>query len=135
MLEQLVDLQQHALEYARCDGLIAADEFFYAEQNAKVVQASAEYYRTMFSGRVSFWNLRDQHMAGTLDVLAGHLSRQRGRPAKIVVWAHNSHVGDARATWPGYVSIMVWLGRGRQPGWGGRWCSVARAAHGPTWTG
>ena len=52
----------------------------------------------MFSGRVSSWNLRDQHMAGTLDALAGHLSRQRGRPAKIVVWAHNSHVGDARAT-------------------------------------
>jgi erythromycin esterase-like protein/predicted phosphoribosyltransferase len=98
MLEQLVDLQRHALEYARRDGLIAADEFFYAEQNAKVVQASAEYYRTMFSGRVSSWNLRDQHMTGTLDALAGHLSRQRGRPAKIVVWAHNSHVGDARAT-------------------------------------
>jgi erythromycin esterase-like protein/predicted phosphoribosyltransferase len=98
MLEQLVDLQRHALEYARRDGLIAADDFFYAEQNAKVVQASAEYYRTMFSGRVSSWNLRDQHMAGTLDALAGHLSRQRGRPAKIVVWAHNSHVGDARAT-------------------------------------
>jgi erythromycin esterase-like protein/predicted phosphoribosyltransferase len=98
MLEQLVDLQRHALEYARRDGLIAADEFFYAEQNAKVVQASAEYYRTMFSGRVSSWNLRDQHMAGTLDALAGHLSRQRGRPAKMVVWAHNSHVGDARAT-------------------------------------
>jgi len=98
MLEQLVDLQRNALEYARRDGLIAADEFFYAEQNAKVVQASAEYYRTMFSGRVSSWNLRDQHMAGTLDALAGHLSRQRGRPAKIVVWAHNSHVGDARAT-------------------------------------
>ena len=98
MLEQLVDLQRHALEYARRDGLIAADEFFYAEQNAKVVQASAEYYRTMFSGRVSSWNLRDQHMADTLDALVGHLSRQRGRPAKIVVWAHNSHVGDARAT-------------------------------------
>jgi erythromycin esterase-like protein len=52
----------------------------------------------MFSGRISSWNLRDQHMADTLDALAGHLSRQRGRPAKIVVWAHNSHVGDARAT-------------------------------------
>ena len=97
VVEQLADLQQHALEYARRDGLIAEDELFYAEQNAKVVQASAEYYRTMFSGRVSSWNLRDQHMAGTLDALAGHLSRQQG-PAKIVVWEHNSHVGDARAT-------------------------------------
>jgi erythromycin esterase-like protein len=98
MLDQLADLQRHALAYARRDGLIAEDELFYAEQNAKVVSASAEYYRTMFSGRVSSWNLRDQHMAGTLDALAGHLSRQQGRPAKIVVWAHNSHVGDARAT-------------------------------------
>jgi erythromycin esterase-like protein/predicted phosphoribosyltransferase len=98
VLDQLVDLQRHALEYARRDGLIASDELFYAEQNAKVVKASAEYYRTMFSGRISSWNLRDQHMAGTLDALAGHLSRQREQPAKIVVWAHNSHVGDARAT-------------------------------------
>ncbi|MDX6333540.1 MAG: hypothetical protein QOG05_880 [Streptosporangiaceae bacterium] len=98
VLDQLADLQRHALEYARRDGLIAEDELFYAEQNAKVVSDSAEYYRTMFSGRVSSWNLRDQHMADTLDALAGHLSRQQGRPAKIVVWAHNSHVGDARTT-------------------------------------
>jgi erythromycin esterase-like protein/orotate phosphoribosyltransferase len=95
---QLADLQRHALEYARRDGLLAEDDLFYAGQNARVVQASAEYYRSMFSGRVSSWNLRDQHMAGTLDALAGHLSRQQGRPARIVVWAHNSHVGDARAT-------------------------------------
>jgi erythromycin esterase-like protein/predicted phosphoribosyltransferase len=98
VVEQLVDLQRHALEYARRDGLVADDELFYAEQNAKTVLASAEYYRTMFAGRVSSWNLRDQHMADTLDALAGHLTRQRGRPAKIVVWAHNSHLGDARAT-------------------------------------
>jgi erythromycin esterase-like protein len=52
----------------------------------------------MFSGRVSSWNLRDRHMADTLDALASHLGRQRGTPAKIVVWAHNSHLGDVRAT-------------------------------------
>jgi erythromycin esterase-like protein len=98
VVEQLVDLQRHAMEYARRDGLVADDELFYAEQNAKVVKASAEYYRTMFAGRVSSWNLRDQHMVDTLDALADHLTRQRGRPAKIVVWAHNSHLGDARAT-------------------------------------
>jgi erythromycin esterase-like protein len=62
------------------------------------VRAAEEYYRAMFSGRASSWNLRDRHMADTLDALAGHLTRQRGAPAKIVVWAHNSHVGDARAT-------------------------------------
>jgi erythromycin esterase-like protein/predicted phosphoribosyltransferase len=98
VIEQLVDLQRHALEYARRDGLIAEDELFYAEQNARTVKAAAEYYRSMFSGRVSSWNLRDRHMADTLDALADHLSRQRGELARIVVWAHNSHVGDARAS-------------------------------------
>ncbi len=97
-VEQLVDLQRHALEYARRDGLLAQDELFYAEQNAQTVKASAEYYRSMFSGRVSSWNLRDRHMTDTLDALAGHLGRQRGGPAKLVVWAHNAHLGDARAT-------------------------------------
>lgn len=50
----------------------------------------------MFRGRVS-WNLRDRHMAETLDQLVAHLNRQ-GKPAKVVVWEHNSHLGDARAT-------------------------------------
>jgi erythromycin esterase-like protein len=98
VVEQLVDLQQHALDYARRDGLIAHDEQFYGEQNARAVKAAEEYYRTMFGGLVSSWNLRERHMVDTLDALAGHLTRQRGTPAKIVVWAHNSHVGDARAT-------------------------------------
>ena len=55
------------------------------------------YYRSMFLEEVSSWNLRDRHMAETLDALASHLERQGGR-AKVVVWAHNSHLGDARAT-------------------------------------
>jgi erythromycin esterase-like protein/adenine/guanine phosphoribosyltransferase-like PRPP-binding protein len=95
---QLVDLQRHALEYARRDGLMAQDEQFYGEQNARAVKAAEEYYRTMFGGRATSWNLRDRHMADTLNALADHLTRQRGTPARIVVWAHNSHVGDARAT-------------------------------------
>jgi erythromycin esterase-like protein/predicted phosphoribosyltransferase len=99
VVEQLVDLQRHALDHARRDGLPAQDELFYAEQNARTVKAAEAYYRSMFSGRVSSWNLRDLHMADTLDALAVHLSRRhRGHPAKIVVWAHNSHLGDARAT-------------------------------------
>jgi erythromycin esterase-like protein len=77
---------------------VADDELFYAEQNAKIVKASAEYYRSMFAGRVSSWNLRDRHMVDTLEALADHLTRQRGERARIVVWAHNSHLGDARAT-------------------------------------
>ena len=97
VVQQLLELQQKAVEYARRDGRVAEDELFFAEQNARVVKNAEEYYRTMFRGRVSSWNLRDQHMADTLDALAAHLSRQ-GRPAKVVVWAHNSHLGDARAT-------------------------------------
>jgi len=98
VIEQLIDLHRHAPYYARRDGLIAEDELFCAERNARTVLAAEEYYRTMFSGRVSSWNLRDRHMADTLDALASHLGGQRESPAKVVVWAHNSHLGDARAT-------------------------------------
>jgi erythromycin esterase-like protein len=98
VIDQLVDLQRHALDYARRDGLLADDDAFYAEQNAITVRDAEEYYRSMFGGRVSSWNLRDRHMTDTLEALSRHLTRQRGEPAKIAVWAHNSHVGDARAT-------------------------------------
>ncbi|KAA1244623.1 hypothetical protein F0Q45_24805 [Mycobacterium simiae] len=101
-VEQLVEMQRNALAYARRDGLLAEDEAFYAQQNAQTVRNAEVYYRAMFSGRVTSWNLRDQHMAQTLDGLLKHLDRhgERGNvpPARIVVWAHNSHVGDARAT-------------------------------------
>ncbi|GAA0399229.1 erythromycin esterase family protein [Microbispora corallina] len=98
VIDQLVDLQRRSLQYQRAQGLLGEEEFFYAEQNAKVVAAAERYYRTMFGGRVSSWNLRDRHMADTLFALAEHLGWQRAEPAKIVVWAHNSHLGDARAT-------------------------------------
>ncbi|MFL5592739.1 MAG: erythromycin esterase family protein [Ktedonobacteraceae bacterium] len=97
VVAQLIELQQHTAEYAKRDGQVAEDEFFYAEQNARLAKDAEEYYRTMFSGRVSSWNLRDRHMAGTLEALVAHLDREGGS-TKVVVWAHNSHVGDARAT-------------------------------------
>lgn len=97
-VEQLTDLQRRAVEYARRDGLLAEDEAFYAEQNALVVRHAEEYYRSMFGGRALSWNMRDRHMVETLGAVQGHLNRQLGAPAKIVVWEHNSHVGDARAT-------------------------------------
>lgn len=93
----LQDLQQRAFDYMQADGASAEDAYFYAQQNARLVKNAEEYYRTMFRGRISSWNLRDSHMAETLDALARHLSRE-GKPAKIVVWEHNSHIGDARAT-------------------------------------
>jgi erythromycin esterase-like protein len=94
---QLVELRRRAAEYASRDGRVAEDEFFFAEQNARLVKNAEEYYRSMFRGRVSSWNLRDQHMADTLDALVAHQERQ-GQHPKVVVWEHNSHLGDARAT-------------------------------------
>jgi erythromycin esterase-like protein len=96
-VQQLVELQRRAAELAQRDGRIPEDEVFYAEQNARLVKNAEEYYRTMFRGRVSSWNLRDRHMAETLEALIAHLERT-GRGAKVVVWEHNSHIGDARAT-------------------------------------
>lgn len=98
-IEQLADMQRNALNHARRDGLMAQDEQFYAQQNAQTVRNAEVYYRSMFSGRVTSWNLRDRHMAQTLEALLTHLDRQSlDETARIVVWAHNSHVGDARAT-------------------------------------
>jgi erythromycin esterase-like protein len=97
VVSQLLELQRRAAEYAGRDGRVAPDEFFFAEQNARLVKNAEEYYRAMFRGRVSSWNLRDCHMAETLAALATYLQGQ-GQPPKIVVWAHNSHLGDARAT-------------------------------------
>jgi erythromycin esterase-like protein len=98
VVAQLQQLQQRALDYMQRDGADASDAFFYAQQNARLVKNAEEYYRTMFRGRISSWNLRDRHMAETLDALAVHLGRAGGESAKIVVWEHNSHIGDARAT-------------------------------------
>ena len=99
VIEQLTDIQRHALDIARRDGMLAEDEAFYTTQNAQTVRNAEEYYRSMFGGRVSSWNLRDRHMSQTLQALSAHLSRHGGsEAARIVVWAHNSHVGDARAT-------------------------------------
>jgi erythromycin esterase-like protein/predicted phosphoribosyltransferase len=97
-VEQLIDFQRNSVVYARRDGLLAEDEAFYAERNAHVVRNAEAYYRAMFSGRVNSWNLRDQHMADTLNALLEHLDHDDAGRSRIVVWAHNSHVGDARAT-------------------------------------
>ncbi len=97
VIEQLVELRHSAGAYLRRDGLAAEDEQFFAEQNAVVVANAEEYYRTMFGDQAGSWNMRDRHMADTLDQLVAHLDRHGGT-ARVVVWAHNSHVGDARST-------------------------------------
>ena len=97
VVTQLLELHRQRAEYASRDGRVAADEFFYAEQNARLVRNAEEYYRTMFRGRAESWNLRDRHMVDTLQELSRFLDRTRPG-ARIVVWTHNSHLGDARAT-------------------------------------
>ena len=98
VVAQLRELVARSGELSRTLADGDPDAFFHAEQNARLVKNAEAYYRAMFSSRVSSWNVRDRHMAETLDILDGHLARRRGRPARFAVWAHNSHLGDARAT-------------------------------------
>jgi erythromycin esterase-like protein/predicted phosphoribosyltransferase len=93
-VEQLLELQKIGTD---AEGPLDQDRHFYAEQNARLVANAEQYYRAMFRGGVESWNLRDRHMAQTLEALTEHLERTSG-PTKVVVWAHNSHLGDARST-------------------------------------
>jgi erythromycin esterase-like protein len=104
VVAQLLELRRRAADYASRDGRIAADEYFFAEQNARLVRNAEEYYRAMFGGRVESWNLRDTHMMETLEALLAHVG-QTG-DARAVVWAHNSHLGDARATHMGDIGEL-----------------------------
>ena len=100
VVAQLIALRRQAAEYASRDGWLAEDELFCAEQNAVVVRDAEEYYQQMYRAEVSSWNLRDRHMAATLDALLDHFDRRPTGTSrtKVVVWEHNSHIGDARAT-------------------------------------
>lgn len=90
VVEQLVALLEERLQYAKADG----ETYFDAEQNARVVVAAEAYYRAMYQGSVESWNLRDSHMFDTLT----RLLELGGPQSKIIVWAHNSHIGNAAAT-------------------------------------
>ena len=97
VLAQLADLRTRANGILSSNGWLLEDEQFFAEQNARLVLNAEQYYRMMYRSNVSSWNLRDQHMAETLEAIAEHLDKKLER-SKIVVWEHNSHLGDARAT-------------------------------------
>jgi erythromycin esterase-like protein len=97
VLAQLLELRARAADYMNRDGFVAEDDYFFAEQNARLVRNAEQYYRSMFAGRTDSWNLRDTHMMETLDALVTW-TRRRSGSARAVVWAHNSHLGDARAT-------------------------------------
>jgi erythromycin esterase-like protein len=96
--ERAVHEQLREMRERRIAAMAADDELFGAEQNAALVKSAELYYRSMIGAAAASWNVRDRHMADTLGEIAHHLDENRRRPSRIVVWEHNSHVGDARAT-------------------------------------
>jgi erythromycin esterase-like protein len=127
VVAELVDLRRQAATLELHDGLEAQDEYFFAEQNARLVHNAERYYRAMYEGRVSSWNLRDEHMAETLGYLVGHLERLLG-DAKVVVWEHNSHVGDARSTELGQAGELN-VGQLARAAWGDECFLVGFTTH------
>jgi len=100
VVAQLGDLLEQQIAYEAKDG----EDFFDAAQNARTVHAAEQYYRMMYRGSTESWNLRDRHMFNTLRAVMD----RRGPDAKAIVWAHNSHIGDASATamgWRGEFNI------------------------------
>ncbi len=97
VVAQLIELQRLTAEQAHRVSGADEDALFFIEQNARLVRNAEAYYRSMYLREESSWNLRDRHMVETLDALVQHLQRH-GRRAKVAIWAHNSHLGDARAT-------------------------------------
>ena len=95
VVAMLEDLLEQRMDYASYDG----QRFMDAVQNARLVATAERYYRIMYYGGARSWNLRDQHMFDTLQFVLNF----RGPEAKAVVWEHNSHIGDARATEMGQV--------------------------------
>jgi protein-L-isoaspartate(D-aspartate) O-methyltransferase len=90
VLAILQDLLSKRLDYSLADG----ERFFDAEQNARLVSNAERYYRTMYYAENNSWNQRDQHMFETLQSVLAF----RGPESKAIIWEHNSHIGDARAT-------------------------------------
>ena len=91
---QLVELRRNAMLPFKPDSA-ADEEVFSAERNARLIVNAERYYRSMYRGRESTWNMRDRHMVETLDAIRDRIP---GASDGAVVWAHNSHLGDARAT-------------------------------------
>ena len=96
--KQFEEMEQRAANVDHGMSLNQRDDLFSALQNARVAKNGTAYYEGDYGADMSSWKWRDLHMADTTDALVGHLSSTSGMPAKVVIWAHNSHVGDARAT-------------------------------------
>lgn len=117
VIAQCRDLLQRALEE---DG-----EVFGAAMNARLIASAEKYYRVMYYGGAESWNLRDSHMAETLE----HLLEHGGPDAKALVWAHNSHIGDARATEMGHVRGEHNIGQLAREKWGDEVALIGFGTH------
>jgi len=117
----LGDLLAKRLDYAGKDG----EQFFDAAQNARLVKSAEQYYRIMYYGGAESWNLRDNHMFDTLGRLLDH----KGPDAKAIVWAHNSHIGDARFTDMGRVRDELNLGELCRKQWGADAAMIGFGTH------
>jgi erythromycin esterase-like protein len=93
---ELVEVRRRAAELIAKNGLAAEEDWFSAEQNALLIEDAERFYRAMFRERTTAWNQRDGHMAEALREIADFLQRKY-QQSKIVVWAHNAHIGDGRA--------------------------------------
>lgn len=103
VVDMLRDLNAKRMQYALADG----EQFLDAAANARLVKDAEAYYRAMYNGAADSWNVRDRHMFDTLC----HLLDHAGPRAKAVVWAHNSHIGDARHTDMGLVREELNIGQ------------------------
>jgi protein-L-isoaspartate(D-aspartate) O-methyltransferase len=130
-------------DFKRCEGAVMAqlkellakrtaytqqgddDPYFDAAQNARLVADAERYYRAMYYGATESWNLRDTHMADTLQ----YVLEARGPLAKAVVWAHNSHIGDARATDSGSDRHRLNLGQLCRERWGDDVAAIGMGTH------
>ncbi|MER9301817.1 protein-L-isoaspartate(D-aspartate) O-methyltransferase [Mesorhizobium sp. M0496] len=124
VLEQCRDLLARQLDYARRDG----SDFLDAAQNARLIASAERYYRIMYYGGAESWNLRDTHMFETLE----HLLDANGPNSKAVVWAHNSHIGDARYTEMGVVRDELNIGQLCRQRFGDRAALIGLGTHSGT---
>jgi len=107
---QFHDIAENGPRYVK-DKLWSDEQLFYIKQNAKLIMDAEQYYSSMLVSDISSWNLRDTYMANTLYELRNHVRKTHNKPAKVVVWAHNSHIGNAQATTIGKLHLELNLGQ------------------------
>ncbi|RZJ10224.1 MAG: erythromycin esterase family protein [Rubrivivax sp.] len=124
VVQQCRELLARQLDLAAHD----RDSFLDAAQNARLVASAEAYYRAMYQGGAAGWNLRDSHMFQTLAQLLEH----HGPEAKAIVWAHNSHVGDARQTDMGLQRNEHNIGQLARQAWGDGVALIGQGTHAGT---